>query len=253
MMATLGFGSEFSIVECVLSAIGDEFPILIKERKYNIVFRAVFISVSFLLGLPMICNGGIYLLNLVDYSVGGFPLLVVGFLELVAINWIYGIRQFADNVTDMLGKEPGKYWVICWRYISPLVIAITVIMNIAMYKEPDLDGVLYPEWAKSLGWLIAAFPVSVIPAWFLYKYCHTGGFKLLKDGMQPLPSWGPASKSKQQQYAEVEINIRPTHSNRALARLMGSTLSNATTTTEYSPASSTMNLVRGRYPSESNV
>lgn len=51
-------------------------------------------------------------------------------------------------------------------------------MNIAMYKEPDLDDVLYPEWAKSLGWLIAMFPIVVIPAWFLYKYCRIGGFEV---------------------------------------------------------------------------
>ena len=38
----------------------------------------------------MVMNGGIYLLNLVDYSVSGFPLLFVGILEAVAISWIYG-------------------------------------------------------------------------------------------------------------------------------------------------------------------
>lgn len=29
-------------------------------------------------------------MNLVDFSVGGFPLLIVGLFELVAISWIYG-------------------------------------------------------------------------------------------------------------------------------------------------------------------
>ena len=35
-------------------------------------------------------QGGIYLLNLVDFSVGGFPLLFIGLIELIAINWVYG-------------------------------------------------------------------------------------------------------------------------------------------------------------------
>ena len=34
-------------------------------------------------------QGGIYLLNLVDYAVSGFPLLVIGFMECAALNWIY--------------------------------------------------------------------------------------------------------------------------------------------------------------------
>ena len=39
----------------------------------------------------VLCSkGGIYLLNLVDFSVGGFPLLFIGLLELIAINWVYG-------------------------------------------------------------------------------------------------------------------------------------------------------------------
>ena len=33
------------------------------------------------------------MLNLVDYSVSGFPLLFVGFLECLAVNWIYGRLQ----------------------------------------------------------------------------------------------------------------------------------------------------------------
>lgn len=71
--------------------------------------------------------------------------------------------------------------------------------------------------------------------------------------MKPLPSWGPASQTKEYQYADVEINVDGPKSNRAFARLMGSTLSNATTVTDYSPASSTMNLIRTKNPSESNV
>lgn len=47
-----------------------------------------------------------------------------------------------------------------------------------MYAEPDLDGQTYSEWAKSLGWMISVFPITVIPFWFLLKYCHDGGWKV---------------------------------------------------------------------------
>ena len=140
MMATLGFGSQFSIVECVLSAFTDEFAQWLRGTRESIIFRwathsflfsqnwsktravsqniydsvLVFLSrncqccakqfsvvhvsffrtsiifVTFLLGLPMVMGGGIYLLNLVDYSVSGFPLLFVGLLECMALSWIYG-------------------------------------------------------------------------------------------------------------------------------------------------------------------
>ncbi len=78
----------------------------------------------------------------------------------------------------------------------------------------------------------------------------------MQDGMKPLPTWGPANQTKQYQYADVmdiEIDINGPKSNPAFARLMGSTASNATTITECSPASSTLNLIRPKNPSESNV
>lgn len=43
--------------------------------------------------LAFFSQGGIYLLNLVDFSVGGFPLLVIGLFELMAISWIYGEKN----------------------------------------------------------------------------------------------------------------------------------------------------------------
>ena len=55
-------------------------------------------------------------------------------------------------------------------------------MNIIMYAEPDLDGQTYSEWAKSLGWMISVFPITVIPFWFLLKYCHDGGWKVNQSG-----------------------------------------------------------------------
>lgn len=232
MMATLGFGSEFSIVECVLSALCDEFKIL-NKRRAAIIFRTVMVIICFLLGLPMVCRGGIYLLNLVDYSVGGFPLLVVGFMELIALNWIYGYNDFAENIEMMLGRRPNKYWEICWRYVSPLIILVTGVLNMIMYKEPDLDGVYYPEWAKALGWLIVLFPVLTIPGWFMFKYCTEGGFALMKERMQPLPSWGPSLGK----HTLPEINVRYTEDdkqgyNPAFARLMGSNVSTSTCSTD---------------------
>lgn len=54
MMATLGFGSQFSIIECVLSSFSDEFPQWLKPKKNNIIYRIVACVLMFLLGLPMV-------------------------------------------------------------------------------------------------------------------------------------------------------------------------------------------------------
>lgn len=44
-------------------------------------------------------QGGMWLLNLVDYSVSGFPLLFVGLLECIALNWIYRKYWLQTDIT----------------------------------------------------------------------------------------------------------------------------------------------------------
>ncbi|XP_014790773.2 sodium- and chloride-dependent glycine transporter 1 [Octopus bimaculoides] len=208
MMALLGIGSQFSIVECVMSSILDELRTYINTIPRTICVRALIIAISFLLGLPMLCNGGMFLLNLIDFSISGFPLLLVTILECLAISYIYGFENFSDDIKMMLGKAPNLYWKISWKYLCPTSIITIAILNIVLYKEPDLNGKEYPCWAKVIGWLIVALPISVIPTWFLYKYCSQGGFYMLKLNMRPSPDWGPARKEDRiERYSADSLGI----------------------------------------------
>lgn len=67
--------------------------------------------------------------------------------------------------------------------------------------------------------------------------------------MTPLPSFGPI---KQKEYVEVEAEIKQ-RLNPSFTRLIGSQMSNSTTVTDYSPHTSTMNLIKSKNSSESNV
>ncbi|KAL4225026.1 hypothetical protein ACF0H5_015721 [Mactra antiquata] len=62
MMLTLGFGSEFSMVECLLSAFADEYPRwFTSTRLRSFIYRTLVIISCFLLGVPMVTNVSIYL------------------------------------------------------------------------------------------------------------------------------------------------------------------------------------------------
>ncbi|GAB6024013.1 Solute carrier 6, variant 2 [Chamberlinius hualienensis] len=91
MLFTLGLDSEFSTLETVLTAIYDEYPI---TRKYKHYVCLVACICCYLLGLPCVTNGGQYVLELMDNYGGGFTVLVIGALEMVALMWIYGMESF---------------------------------------------------------------------------------------------------------------------------------------------------------------
>ncbi|KAL3841981.1 hypothetical protein ACJMK2_020057 [Sinanodonta woodiana] len=229
MMMTLGFGSEFSMVECVMSALADEYPtFLTSSKRRSFLYRTAIIIICFLLGLPMVCNGGMWLLNLVDYSISGFPLLFVGFLECIAINWIYGFNKFSEDIEMMIGYKPNIYWKICWKYITPLVTVATILFNMIKYKEPVLDGTSYSTSGLVVSWFISLAPIVIIIGWFLYAFCVEGGaWGLLKIVIQPKPDWGPANSVDRQRHVRYAFqDVLPvTCDINLLARLIGSNAS----------------------------
>ena len=70
------------------------------------------------------------MLNLVDYSVSGFPLLFVGFLECLAVNWIYGRLQVN---TCLLNEIPLINW------LHPLQRATCIKRLIYRHLEPKIE------------------------------------------------------------------------------------------------------------------
>ncbi|XP_013390653.1 sodium- and chloride-dependent glycine transporter 1-like [Lingula anatina] len=193
MMLLLGFSAQFSMAETVLSSIMDEYPHILRVSKWReTIMRGVVCGVCFLLGLPMCARGGHYLLDLMDHSVGGFPLLFVSLFECAILQWVYGWSRFSEDVKIMLGKKPGIYFRITWCCLSPLLMLAVIVFKFIQLKPYMYHGYTFPVWAQAIGWVIALTPVVLIPAWFLGRYCYDGGFQALKRAGSPQADWGPA-------------------------------------------------------------
>ena len=100
----------------------------------------------------MFLQGGIYMLELVDYSISGFPLLIIGLLECTALCWIYGYDNFAEDIALMIGKRPGIYWHACWKYVTPgivLVSSLTFVIYDLLYPPKRWILWIWPEYAAA--------------------------------------------------------------------------------------------------------
>ncbi|XP_046351909.1 sodium- and chloride-dependent glycine transporter 2-like [Haliotis rufescens] len=172
MLCTLGFSSQFSIVETVMTAMIDEFPQYISTRKRQILFRLCVCLGAFLLGLPIVTQSGAYLLDLVDTYILGFPTLFIAFFELIAICYIYGYRSFAKDVEAMVGRQPYIYFTVCWMVISPLLILAVIVFKGIQYEPLTAKG--EPVWAEVIGWFVAMSPVAIIVIAFLWYTCPKG-------------------------------------------------------------------------------
>nr|KAG5713675.1 hypothetical protein BaRGS_024723 [Batillaria attramentaria] len=177
MLCMLGFSSQFSTVETVITAVVDEIPHVLCTPKRLIIFRISVCLAAFLLGLPMVTQGGSYLLDLVDNALLGFPMLAVGLMELLVICIFYGYHNFARDIKCMVGREPFIYFRVCWTVISPVLLMVVIVFKAFQLEPHPVD------WANLLYWLCALFPISLVPAWALYYICRRAKMT------QPTAAW----------------------------------------------------------------
>ncbi|CAG2254307.1 GLYT [Mytilus edulis] len=126
----------FGTFETITSALTDEFPKLLRKKKMLVTAGVCFLG--FLLDIPLIMQGGMYILQIVDWYCGLFTPMLVAVIECIVIGWIYGTDQFYKDIEMMIGYTPCTGWKICWKFITPVVILVSILRIQTMYRVEDL-------------------------------------------------------------------------------------------------------------------
>ncbi|XP_064486712.1 sodium-dependent proline transporter-like [Ornithodoros turicata] len=212
MLYLLGIDSEFPLLQTVLTVLSDTFPKLERHRSLM-----AFISCTgcFLIGLTCVTQGGQYVLNLLDTYSAGVSLMFIALCEVIAVMWIYGVRNFSNDIKFMLGSSPPWLFKISWAVVSPLVLCVITAYGVVqsgpvMYNNNEP----YPEWANYFGWFIAALSMVQIPLWAVVAMYRRR--KNLTSAFQPTTSWGPAEPKQFYEYRALRWspennNLRDLH------------------------------------------
>ena len=165
MLFTLGLDSQFAIVETLLTGILDYKPKLIPKK--TLVVGAICV-LFFILGLPLCCPGGPFLLDLLDFYSASWPFLFIGLSEFLIISYIYGYSNFIEDVYEMTGVKMllKLKWPLAVFYMGLSPLAIFIIFVFSWYNyEPLMKGdYVYPAWANGIGWIIAM--MGILPVFF---------------------------------------------------------------------------------------
>ncbi|CAH1777701.1 unnamed protein product, partial [Owenia fusiformis] len=210
MLLTLGVGSMFVMIQSIASCITDEFNLTSRKT----LVTAIICVVEFLFGIPLIMQGGMYVLQVMDWYSIPFVVMIITFAECVAIAWIYGTSQFSKDIELMIGSKPSILWRICWRFVTPGLVLFIFCFIIVTHVPVTYGSYTYPDWAIGVGWMLAVVSFVPIPLFACYRIMTTVG-KSLKERIQyltmPEPSWGPSLEKNRALYIETLSEKRKRH------------------------------------------
>uniref|UniRef100_A0A8D8BT13 Transporter n=1 Tax=Culex pipiens TaxID=7175 RepID=A0A8D8BT13_CULPI len=197
MLFTLGIDSQFGTLEGVTTSLVDMklFPNVPKE----VITGGLCLSCS-ILSMCFANGAGSYIFQLMDSFAGSYTLLIIAFFECIAVSYIYGIKRFADDIELMTGSRPHLYWMLCWKYISPIAM-LTIL--VASFIELASEGSSYPGWnpltgnTDNLEWphwcvVVAILLVCVSILWIPgVAICRLCGINIIEDTE---PAWFPSAE-----------------------------------------------------------
>ncbi|XP_049434163.1 sodium- and chloride-dependent GABA transporter ine isoform X1 [Epinephelus fuscoguttatus] len=199
MLLCLGLDSQFATVEVAVTFIKDEFgaQILRFLKREELLVLAVCIT-GFILGIPHVTKGGIYVFQLMDHYTAVVSLMFLAFFEVVAICWIFGVPRICLMVKRMQGKTPNIYFRLCWLVLCPMLVLCILISSIIQYTPARYGKYTYPGWAEGVGWCVSLVSIIWIPLGAMQEICSNKGSLLQRlkatlissvdmDAEDPLP------------------------------------------------------------------
>lgn len=176
MLLCLGLDSQFGNVEVAITFIKDEFgPQVLRFLKREELLVLAVCTVAFILGIPHVTRGGIYVFQLMDHYTAVVSLMFLAFFEVVTVCWIFGSPNICLMVKRMQGKPPNIYFRLCWLLLSPLLVLCILISSIIQYTPVQYEKYKYPVWADAVGWCISLVSIVWIPLGAIHEIYSNKG------------------------------------------------------------------------------
>ncbi|KAJ8411231.1 hypothetical protein AAFF_G00172370 [Aldrovandia affinis] len=170
MVLFLSLDSQFFCVESLCTAVADMFPHVMRKPWRREILVLGIVLVCFLLGLPLVTNGGMYVFELMDiYGASGTSMLFIVCLETLVIGWVYGANRFYDNIEDMIGYQPFPVIKYCWLFLTPLICTITLSFSLNdIWHRQTLSGLSLVSAC-----LLMLAPLMCIPVYIFVALCKS--------------------------------------------------------------------------------
>ncbi|XP_055795513.1 sodium-dependent neutral amino acid transporter B(0)AT2-like [Salvelinus fontinalis] len=176
MLVNLGLGSMFGTIEGIITPLVDTF----KVRKEFVTVGVCLLA--FFIGLLFVQRSGNYWVAMFDDYSATLPLLLVVILENVAVAWVYGTDKFFEDLKDMLGFTPFRFYYYMWKYVTPLLLILLLGSSViqmgmtppsysAWLEDMAIEKSLkYPPWGLAVCISLVVLAIMPVPVVFFLRY-----------------------------------------------------------------------------------
>ncbi|ODN04639.1 Sodium-dependent dopamine transporter [Orchesella cincta] len=181
MLLLLGLATSICSLICVKIAIIEVLPITIKYKVGSRLMLTFFMAfICFILSACNLTRGGLQVFAFFETFVGSFSLLTCVILFLIAIAWIFGLRELADAAVEMGIPQPGIYFQICWKYIGIILLFIVFCGSVASpesynVKLDQTKIIKLPTPVLILGYVVALGPLLAVLLGALHAFSRSPG------------------------------------------------------------------------------
>ena len=153
-LITLAIDSLFSIIEGISTALSDKFHLNKKKTTLTICIVEGVISLIFVTG------AGLAVLDIVDYFINSYTLILTGILEVIVAGWFFKTTKILDQVNrNTKGFHMPQWWFVSSiKFLSPLVLTGLFVWNLVnLIRGGGIYGDGYSLTANIIfGWCVIA-------------------------------------------------------------------------------------------------
>jgi len=152
-LLTFGIDSAFSMVESITGAMRDRFGISRKKISFIISLS------GFLAGIFFIYGNGLYWIEIIDFSISNFALVLVGLFECILFGFIFGaekIRAYANFRSEIL---IGRWFDFMLKFFAPFTLILLLFSSIIQLTTAGYKD--YPAWTVQIGLLIVILIIAI--------------------------------------------------------------------------------------------
>ncbi len=144
-----GLSSLISIVQTYVAALQEKFNI---SRTKAVFFGG---GLSAVLSILFATKSGLYFLDVIDYFINSFGIVLAGLVSVVAVAWfIRNLNELQDHANAVSDLKTGLWWKLCLSIVTPVVLGYMMFDGL---RQTIING--YDSYSGEFnfywGWLVA--------------------------------------------------------------------------------------------------